>query len=122
MNGPIPVGLDASGTPEAPGSKPAVLTRVVVGQRASRFGTHHLRLVREPDAELLLDPSPHLLCQPQQIRARAAEIHERQRVPGRDPRPRPAAPTPAPVSLGNPGALAEPCAPDLPAPAPRHAR
>src|SRR5436190_15611241 len=103
MNGRIPVGLDASGTPEAPGSKPAVLTRVVVGQRASRFGTHHLRLVREPDAELLLDPSPHLLCQPQQIRARAAEIHERQRVPGRDPRPAPAPPpAPTPPSPGKP--------------------
>src|SRR6266480_6524352 len=101
MNGRIPVGLDASGTPEAPGSKPAVLTRVVVGQRASRFGTHHLRLVREPDAELLLDPSPHLLCQPQQIRARAAAIHQRQRVTGRDPRPAPA-PAPTPISLRKP--------------------
>src|SRR5213076_3223393 len=27
-------------------------------QRTSRFGTHHLRLVREPDAELFLYPGP----------------------------------------------------------------
>src|SRR5437773_9866614 len=96
MNGRIPVGLDASGTPEAPGSKPAVLTRVVVGQRASRFGTHHLRLVREPDAELFLYPGSNLLRQRQQIRARAAAIHQRQRVTGRDPRPAPPPPPPPP--------------------------
>src|SRR6266480_543577 len=117
MNGRIPVGLDASGTPEAPGSKPAVLTRVVVGQRASRFGTHHLRLVREPDAELLLDPSPHLLCQPQQIGARAAEIHECQRVPGRDPRPRPPPPPPpAPLSPPETPAVPQPRRPGPPPP------
>src|SRR5436190_20848317 len=114
MNGRIPVGLDASGTPEAPGSKPAVLTRVVVGQRASRFGTHHLRLVREPDAELFLYPGSNLLRQRQQIRARAAAIHQRQRVTGRDPRPAPApAPAPTPVSLGQPRVPRPPCGPGL---------
>src|SRR5436189_3458742 len=117
MNGRIPVGLDASGTPEAPGSKPAVLTRVVVGQRASRFGTHHLRLVREPDAELFLYAGPNLLRQRQQIRARATAIHQRQRVTGREPRP-----GPAPVSLGKPRVLDEPRGRDLHAPIRRKRR
>src|SRR5256886_14002959 len=108
MNGRIPVGLDSSGTPEAPGSKPAVLTRVVARQRASRFGTHHLGLVRKPDAELFLYPGPNLLRQRKQIGARAAAIHQRQRVTGRNPRP-----SPTSVSLGKPCVLDEPRGRDL---------
>src|SRR5947208_1865174 len=102
-----PLARATAATPSLPKLRILVVDDDAVNRQAMR-----LLLEREGHAVVAVDPGPNLFRQRQEVRARTAEIHECQRVTGRDPCPAPH----APVSLGKPCLLHEPRRRDLHAP------